>query len=595
MTSSKTSTSFAALRLLGVTVALALLVAVVPASSKADTREAPRRATEAASAPSPRNAAKLGKAVSRSPFRSVSELRSAVAGRGTVRVIVGFDAEFAPEGELSAAQASAQRAGIKSGRQALLAAVAGTRHKVVRKFKTIPYVALEVSAASLARLEASGVATSISEDVALPPTLAQSVPLIQGDDLWAAGFDGTDHVVAVLDTGVESSHSFLTGKVVDESCFSANGSCPNGSTQQFGAGAGQDCDYADGCLHGTHVAGIAAGTSGSFSGVARGADIAAVQVFSEFTGADCGDGEDPCALSYSSDQIAGLEHVLDLSDTHDIASANLSLGGGQFFLTCDYLDPAYQVIIGQLRSLGIATVIATGNEGFVDSMGFPACLPNAISVSSTDKSDAVSVFANNAFFTSLMAPGGDGTSTGGINSSVPGNAFAVLNGTSMATPHVAGAWALMHDVQPASVFETLRALQATGKLIPDATATIPRINVFDAAAMLTAGTTPGLTLTGVSDAPDPFTPKAKKKKATFIEWTLSHYSINTKVKIQKKSGKLVKLLVNRDLGMGPWFVKWNGKNKKGKVAKAGTYKYVISAMNDDGQVVKKTGTVKLKR
>ena len=399
-------------------------------------------------------------------------------------MIVGFDAEYSPEGDLSSAQAAAQRAGIKRGRQTLLASVAGTRHKVVRKFKTIPFVALEVSAEALARLEAS--TTSISEDVALPPTLAQSVPLIQADDLWAAGFDGTDQVVAVLDTGVESSHSFLSGKVVDESCFSGGFSCPNGMATQIGAGAGQDCDYAEGCLHGTHVAGIAAGTSGSFSGVARGADIAAVQVFSEFTGEDCGDGEDPCTLSFTSDQIAGLEHVVNLSDMGlNVASANLSLGGGQHFLTCDFQFPAYQTIIAQLRSLGIATVIATGNSGFTDSMGFPACLPNAISVSSTQKDDTVSGFSNNVFFTSLMAPGGQ------INSSVPGNAFQVLDGTSMATPHVAGAWALMHDVQPASVFETLRALQETGDPIPDVNATIPRINVADAAAMLVGAPPPG--------------------------------------------------------------------------------------------------------
>ena len=587
MTSSRTSNYPAALRLLGVTVALALLVAVAPASSKAETGAAPRRATEATSAPAARNAAKIGKPSSRSPFRSVPELRSAVAGGGTVRVIAGFDAEYSPEGDLSSAQAAAQRAGIKRGRQTLLASVAGTRHKVVRKFKTIPFVALEVSAEALARLEAS--TTSISEDVALPPTLAQSVPLIQAPTLWSAGFDGTDQVVAVLDTGVESSHSFLSGKVVDESCFSGQSSCPNGLSEQFGPGAGQPCDYADGCFHGTHVAGIAAGTSGSFSGVARGADIAAVQVFSEFTGADCGGGPDPCTLSFTSDQIAGLEHVLDLSDTYDIASANLSLGGGQEFLTCDYSVPAYQVIIAELRSLGIATVIATGNEGFVDSMGFPACLPNAISVSSTEKDDSVSGFSNNAFFTSLMAPGGL------INSSTPGNAFVIANGTSMATPHVAGAWALMHDAHPASVFETLRALQETGLPIPDVTTTIPRINVFDAATMLTAGTAPGMQLSSVSDSPDPFTPTAKTKKKTKIFWFLSHYSINTTVKIQKKSGKLIRTLVDSDAGLGPWKVAWNGKDNNGNLAKAGTYKYVIKAMSDDGDVVTKSGTVKLKR
>jgi subtilisin family serine protease len=77
--------------------------------------------------------------------------------------------------------------------------------------------------------------------------------------------------VAVLDTGVDKTHPFLSGKVVEEACYSAGGNCPNGATSEVGSGAGVQCTYAAAaCRHGTHVAGIAAGQGSSFSGVARG-------------------------------------------------------------------------------------------------------------------------------------------------------------------------------------------------------------------------------------------------------------------------------------------------------------------------------------
>src|SRR5204862_771645 len=110
------------------------------------------------------------------------------------------------------------------------------------------------------------------------PTLAQSVPLVQGDQAWSAGYDGTGRVVAIVDTGVDKSHPFLLNKVVAEACFSSFAAghstslCPNGQSQQIGVGAGVPCGPLNlGCWHGTHVAGIAAGNGDqagqTFSGV----------------------------------------------------------------------------------------------------------------------------------------------------------------------------------------------------------------------------------------------------------------------------------------------------------------------------------------
>ena len=131
---------------------------------------------------------------------------------------------------------------------------------------------------------------------------------------WNVGFDGTGTAIAVLDTGVDKQHLFLAGKVVDEACFSTAvpgmslSTCPNGLDEQLGPGAAAPCAMAD-CRHGTHVAGIAAGSGGASSGVGRGARIMGVQVFSRILSPlNCG-GAAPCAGAYTSDIIAGLERV----------------------------------------------------------------------------------------------------------------------------------------------------------------------------------------------------------------------------------------------------------------------------------------------
>jgi hypothetical protein len=225
------------------------------------------------------------------------------------------------------------------------------------------------------------------------------------------------------------------------------------------------------------VAGIIAGadyTPGGpgFSGVARGASIIAIQVFSKFTGNTCTNigYTSPCALSYTSDQISGLERVYDLRTSFNIASVNMSLGGGQYTSYCDN-DPL-KLYVDDLRSVGIATVIAAGNSYYKNAISSPACISSAISVGATcdsatagfgcDAVDDIPDYSNISSLVSLLAPGSV------ITSSIPDNGYASWHGTSMATPHVAGAWALIKQLNPsASVDEVLAGLQNTGVLVDD--------------------------------------------------------------------------------------------------------------------------------
>ena len=241
-------------------------------------------------------------------------------GRTRVIVELRLASPHVGEGRLANAPArAAQRREIAEAGARVTARLNAADHRLVRRYQTVPYVAIEASPAALAALRAAPDVVRVFDDEIVHAVLAQSVPQIQADQAWASGYDGSGTTIAILDTGVDGQHPFLAGKVVAEACFSSTVSalsqstCPNGSDQQLGAGAGIPCSLSD-CLHGTHVAGIAAGrgpvAGASFSGVARGANLIAIQVFSRITdAAECG-GVAPCAGAFSSDVIAGLEYTL---------------------------------------------------------------------------------------------------------------------------------------------------------------------------------------------------------------------------------------------------------------------------------------------
>ena len=306
---------------------------------------------------------------------------------GLVRVIVSLDVTFTSE-SLLGADAGGVPAHLHRKRASQAPRPAReAEFSRVRRFVYIPYVALEIDEATLQALAAAPEVRRIDVDELLKPTLAQSSTLIGAPAAWNAGYTGAGWSIAVLDTGVDKTHPFLAGKVVSEACYSttvagfSTSVCPGGAASSTDPGSGMPCAMSD-CAHGTHVAGIAAGNGGGFSGIAKDASIVAIQVFSSIA-SDCDGEPTPCARAFESDLMAGLERVYALRQTHSFAAVNMSVGGGVFSAPCDG-NPS-KAIIDQLRDAGIATVVSSGNDGSVSGISSPACISSAISVGLDDR------------------------------------------------------------------------------------------------------------------------------------------------------------------------------------------------------------------
>ena len=443
-------------------------------------------------------------------------LRDKAVQNGNVRVIAALRLRGgSPQAEALLARGggpqavSMQRQDIADARGRVIAQVAAAGGRETRRFQTLPFVALEVNANALDALGASPDVLELLADNVLKPSLEFSVPRLEADQVWASGFDGGGTMVAVLDSGVDAAHPFFGGKVVEEACFSSTSAgltqsvCPNGETSQTGAGAAAPCAL-DECFHGTHVAGIVAGSGAAagvpFSGVAKGANLAAVQVFSAITDAGICGGAAPCLGGFESDIMAGLEHVYSLKVAGaNVAAVNMSLGGGLFAAPCD--DSPIKPAIDNLRGVGVATIVAAGNNGEPTNLSSPACISSAVSVGATTLDDQVAWFSNVTPFLSLFAPGEE------IVSAIPGDDYAPLSGTSMAAPHVAGAWAVIRQAVPgANVDAVLAALQNTGVPVTDTrdwapgTTTVRRVRLFNALSSLTTIANPLPELTAVTPA-----------------------------------------------------------------------------------------------
>jgi subtilisin family serine protease len=294
--------------------------------------------------------------------------------------------------------------------------------KVRRHFDTLfSGIAATVDQKALAEIRRLPNVVAVHLDVEVRAQLAESVPMIGAPTVWSTyGVSGLGVKVAVIDTGIDYTHPDLG------SCFGSG--CKVVGGYDFVNG---DTDPRDDHGHGTHVAGIMA-ANGTVTGVAPQAKLLAYKVLNQF------------GQGYMSDVIAALEQaVLDGAKV-----ANLSLGGAG-----DANDATSQAV-DNATAAGMLSVISSGNNGpAYQTVGSPGTARTALTVGAVDKSGVIASFSSRGYITDdnelvmkpeIVAPGV------AINSTVPATGqlgdpsrYAILNGTSMAAPHVAGAAALL--------------------------------------------------------------------------------------------------------------------------------------------------------
>jgi thermitase len=292
---------------------------------------------------------------------------------------------------------------------------------------------------------------------------------IQADLAWEKFSPKAQTVVAVVDTGVESSHPDLVGKVLRDASGAVVG-------YDF---VSNDADPTDDNGHGTHCAGVIAAQTDNGTGIAGLAGWNGVASATDGDSAKvmpvkvlAGDG------SGSTSAVAqGIVWAAD----HGAKVVSLSLGGPGTTTLQNAVDYAW--------GKGVVIVAAAGNDG-VSTQSYPAAYANVLSVAATDRSDTLASFSNYGSWVSVAAPGVD------IASTVTGAGYAYMSGTSMATPHVAGEAALLLSQNPQLTGAQVRSLIVgnTDPVTPYAGRTIAggRINVLRAlnAAAGTTTTTP---------------------------------------------------------------------------------------------------------
>ncbi len=376
----------------------------------------------------------------------------------------------------------------------LLAKVPAREMTVTRRFESLPGFAAEVALSALRRLQADREVAAVTRDgVVRPAEMPQASGFVSpgpmpsgqpgtaqiGADRFAAlGLTGSSRTVAVIDTGIDAKHPAFT---------------PNASGPKILGGwnvVSDDEDISDCDGHGTSVAGVVAGPSG----VAPAARLVALRVFGA-----AGD----CRTARFSDVLGAMDWAIRHRDDYDIDTVNLSVAGevgkpaersGSGF--CDSQDPNAARFFARARAAGIAVVAASGNDGHKDTMPWPACLSDVISVGmvysgeeagpipwggaascvdSAGVADGVSCASNSAQALSLLAPG--------FRWLAPlrgGGQTALFSGTSAAAPAVAGALVLLRQARPledpALAAELLRA---TGHFVLDplASRVTPRLDL----------------------------------------------------------------------------------------------------------------------
>jgi len=291
---------------------------------------------------------------------------------------------------------------------------------IVRReyFEAFHGVAMRVPRGTLTQIRALPYVKRVHLDTPVQALTETNITTVGAVRTWnTLGTRGAGVTVAIIDTGIDYTHPALRNVT---------------GGWDF---VNDDADPMDDHGHGTHVAGIVAGNLDDFTGVAPDATLVAYKVLNSF-----GSGTE-------SDVIAAIERAIDPNQDGDLSDhasvANLSLGGS------GNPDDAASLAVDNAVAAGMVVCIAAGNSGAYHAVASPGTARDAITVGAVDNSDRLATFSSKGPSAKLASIKPDVVAPGvSIRSTYLNGGYATLSGTSMATPHVAGAAALLRAIHP---------------------------------------------------------------------------------------------------------------------------------------------------
>lgn len=399
---------------------------------------------------------------------------------------------------------------------------------VTRRFSYQFGFSARVTPAALERLVNSPDVVAIEKDAILQPHLAQGIPLMNASTVRGS-YTGLGVSIAICDTGIDTSHPRLGG-----------GGFPNtkviGGYDTGNSDADPRPDPYTGEAHGTACAGIAAGNMGTagdyIGGVAPEAKLYSIKISNDTTG-----------TATASSIITGWEWCVTHKNddpANPILIISTSFGGGRYFASCDSASSAMTTAAANAVAAGITLFASAGNDGYCDSIAWPACISYVNSVGAvydasfgtyypcvsnascavktpggcstgyfaTDNTrpDKVPSYSNSASFLTLFAPSNRASTTDivGFSGYSSGDYYTNFGGTSAAAPYAAGAAAMLQQAVKVAAGSYLTPAQVrsyfvgAGDNVTDGKVAVtkPRINLGRAIATL-----PKIVLTVASTNP----------------------------------------------------------------------------------------------